>query len=279
MTTLHIVLSDLVVTNAILAKITILQNKLSANVVWYLHHHQRFFDRRYFSNELADISNNLQASHQSKISQLELKIKKYFPKSNILTCQEKYWSKYVNKQANKLDPIVIIRSKSGLTSADNQYISDNKSTVFILNQEKWFSDGKAIGAIDPFHEDDEENKSDIKVVNFMRQWLSPDEQTEPFLLHVIHIPPLAIEYEKKIEALHKEQIYRFAKTVKCPKSFITFTRGTPEHALLTYADDNKIDLIVLGCREHSLFEKWLNGSTISALISHQNCDMVLINTP
>lgn len=279
MTTLHIVLSDLEVTHAIFSKISLLQNKFSANVVWYLHHHQRFFDRRYFSNELAAISGNLQASHQNKVDQIELKIKQHFPKSKVHICKEKYWSKQVNNEANTLDPIVIIRSKSGLTSADNQYISNNQNTVFILNQKKWLSDGKAIGAIDPFHEDDSDNKSDYKVYHFMRQWCTPAEQTEPFLLHVIHIPPLAIEYEKKIESLHKEQIYRFAKQVKCAKNLLTFVRGTPEHALLTYVDDNKIDLIVLGCRKHSLFDKWLNGSTISALISHQNSDMVLINTP
>lgn len=279
MTTLHIVLSDLEVTHATLSKVTVLKNKLSANVVWYLHHHQRLFDRRYFAYEFANISAELQASHDSKVKQIELKISKHFPNSRIYQCKEKYWSKEVEVNSQKLDPIVIIRSKSGLTSADNQHISKNKSTVFIINQDKWYSDGKAVGAIDPFHEDDEDNKSDSKVVDFMRRWNTATEQTQPFLLHVIHIPPLAIEYEKQIEALHKEQIYRFAKTVNCSKSLITFTRGTPEDALLTYADENKVDLIVLGCREHSLFDKWLNGSTISALLSHQTCDLVLINTP
>jgi len=279
MTTLHIVLSDLEISHAIFSKITLLQQKLSANVVWYLHHHQRFFDRRYFANELATISGSLQANHQRKINEIELKIKQHFPKSNVHICNEKYWAKKVEGNADVLDPRVIIRSKSGLTSADNQYISNNKSTLFILGQEKWTADGKAIGAIDPFHEDDSKNKSDTKVYNFMRHWCTSAEQKEPFLLHVIHIPPLAIEYEKQIETLHKEQIYRFAKKIKCPKELITFTRGTPEHALLTYIDDNKVDLIALGCREHSLFDKWLNGSTISALISHQSADIVLINTP
>lgn len=279
MTTLHIVLSDLEVSHATLAKVTILQKKFSANIVWYLHHHQRFFDRLYFANELATISENLQANHQSKIAQIELKLKKYFPKSKIHFSKEKYWSTLVDGNASKLDPIVIVRGKSGLSSADNQYINHHKSTVFIINQEKWLSDGKAIGAIDPFHEDDEENNSDTKVFNFMCHWCPPPEQTEPLLLHVIHIPPLAIEYEKKIETLHREQIYRFAKTVKCPRNLITFIRGTPEDALLDYADTNKLDLIVLGSREHSLIDKWLNGSTISALINHQACDIVLINTP
>ena len=279
MTTLHIVLSDLEITHATLSKVTALQNKLSANVVWYLHHHQKLFDRRYFTDDLANISSGIKASHGDKVQQIELKIRKHFPTSSIYHCREKYWSKEVKSNSHKLDPIVIIRSKSGLTSADNQHISKNKSTVFIINQERWFSDGKALGAIDPFHEDDEENKSDIKVVDFMRRWITPAEQESPFLLHVIHIPPLAIEYERQIEALHKEQIYSFAKTIKCPKRSITFVRGTPEDALLTYADENKVDLIVLGCREHSLFDKWLNGSTISALLSHQTCDLVLINTP
>jgi len=279
MTTLHIVLSDLEITHAIFSKITLLQKKFSANVVWYLHHHQRFFDRNYFANELATISGSLQANHQNKIDGVERKIKKYFPQSKVHICNEKYWLQQVESNANTLDPRIIIKSKSGLTSADNQYISQSKSTIFILNQEKWLSDGKAIGAIDPFHEDDNDNKSDVSVYHFMRKWCTAAEQSEPFLLHVIHIPPLAIEYEKQIEALHKEQVYRFAKKVKCAKESLTFTRGTPEQALVTYVDDNKVDLIVLGCREHTLFDKWLNGSTISALVTHQNIDMVLINTP
>jgi nucleotide-binding universal stress UspA family protein len=278
MTTLHIVLSDLEVTHAIFSKIAILQNKLSAQVVWYIHHHQRFFDRNYFAAELASISNTLQANDDNKINDLELRIKKYFPQSNIHICKDKYWIKMVDNIADTLDPIVIIRAKSGLSSADNHYISHNKSTVFILGQKKWQADGKAVGAIDPFHEDDSENKSDIKVYNFMRKWASVTEQKSAFLLHVIHIPPLAIEYEKQIETLHKEQIYRFARTVKCPKDLITFTRGTPEHALVNYIDENGVDLIALGCREHTLFDKWLNGSTISALISHNSADMVLINS-
>ena len=278
MTTLHVVLSDLEVTYATFSKITLLKNKFSADVVWYLYHHQRFFNRRYFSNELTAISGDLQANHQKKVEQTELRIKQHFPKSEVYSCKEKYWSTQVDNNANTLDTVIIIRSKSGLTSADNQYIGNNHNTVFILNQEKWLSNGKAIGAIDPLHEDDSDNKSDSKVYDFMRQWCAPVEQTEPFLLHVIHIPPLAVEYEKKIEALHKEQIYRFAKQIKCPTSLLTFIRGNPEHALLKYADDNKIDLIVLGCRVHSLYDQWLNGSTISALIRHQNTDMVLINT-
>lgn len=279
MTTLHVVLSELEISHAIFSKVTILQNKLSATVVWYIHHHQGFFQRSYFSDELANISGNLQSTEQTRVSQLEAKIKKLFPKNDIHVCNDKYWSECVNSHAESLDPRVIIRTKSGLTSADNQYINNNKNTVFILGQEKWLADGKGIGAIDPFHEDDRDNKSDRKVVNFMHQWASVEEKKSPYLLHVIHIPPLAIEYEKQIEALHKEQIFRFAKTVKCPKELVVFTRGTPEQALLAYIDNNKVDLIALGCREHSLFDKWLNGSTISALIDHQSADMVLINHP
>jgi len=279
MTTLHIVLSDLEVTHAIFTKVSLLQKRLSADIVWYLHHHQRFFDRHYFANELATISSNLQANHSDKISQVKTKINKHFPESKITICQDKYWANNVNDNAATQDPRVIIRSTSGLTSADHQYISHNKHTVFILSQQKWLAEGKAIGAIDPFHADDSDNKSDVKVFNFIRQWASVTEKKEPCLLHVIHIPPLAIEYEKKIETLHKEQVYRFAKKVKCPIDLVSFTRGTPEHALLTYINDNNIDVIALGCREHSLFDKWLNGSTISAMITHQNTDLVLLNTP
>ena len=240
--------------------------------------------RKYYFDDICFIIGNKDIELENGLKKydckiVKTKINKHFPESKITICQDKYWANNVNDNAATQDPRVIIRSTSGLTSADHQYISHNKHTVFILSQQKWLAEGKAIGAIDPFHADDSDNKSDVKVFNFIRQWASVTEKKEPCLLHVIHIPPLAIEYEKKIETLHKEQVYRFAKKVKCPIDLVSFTRGTPEHALLTYINDNNIDVIALGCREHSLFDKWLNGSTISALITHQNTDLVLLNTP
>ncbi|SEL27167.1 Universal stress protein family protein [Colwellia chukchiensis] len=278
MTRLHIVLSELTVTHASITKISCLQKKLAAELVWYLHSYQGFFERHYINDDLADVSHSLQINIDKQIKQVESKIKQHFPTSTVYLCQDKYWSEMVDSKAKNTESRVIIKAKTGLSGADQHYLNHYQGTVFIFNQTPWLSQGQAIGAIDPFHEDDPENKAAYSVVKFMRLWCASSKHIEATLLHAIHIPPLAIEYEKQIEALHVEQVYRFASQIKYPKALLAFIRGIPEQALIQYVTAHKIDVMVLGARKHSIIAKWLNGSTISALLSHNSVDMVLINT-
>ncbi|MEW6982365.1 universal stress protein [Colwelliaceae bacterium 6471] len=277
MTTLHIVLSDIELSGAVIAKIALLQQRYSAKLNWYIHHHPRLLDRIYFSGELAFLSENIQKDYQQKIKKLIIKINKSFQHSETSVIREKYWGNILDQQAHKQDPRIIIKPQAGLSSAANQYINNNKSLVYLLNQEQWHSHGKVVGAIDPCHEDDVDNESDTKVLKFMQAWQVYSKDENWRLIHAINIPPLSIEYERQIEKIHKEQVYHFAKRLKCATEHLTFVMGTPEQALVTYARKNKVDMTVLGARAHTTFDKWLNGSTISALIEHQSIDLVLLN--
>ncbi|MBG0778895.1 MAG: universal stress protein [Desulfotignum balticum] len=52
--------------------------------------------------------------------------------------------------------------------------------------------------------------------------------------------------------------------------------GEPYQELLTFAEKNQVDLIVLGVRGHSLLEKFLVGSTTERVISRSDCPVLAV---
>ncbi|MCF8076662.1 MAG: universal stress protein [Desulfotignum sp.] len=53
-------------------------------------------------------------------------------------------------------------------------------------------------------------------------------------------------------------------------------QGEPYQELLTFAEKNQVDLIVLGVRGHSLLEKFLVGSTTERVISRAGCPVLAV---
>jgi len=45
--------------------------------------------------------------------------------------------------------------------------------------------------------------------------------------------------------------------------------------LQSYTRREQIDLLVLGSRQHSRLDKWLNGSTVEALMKHSDLDILI----
>lgn len=60
---------------------------------------------------------------------------------------------------------------------------------------------------------------------------------------------------------------------------IVVLEGKPYQELLKYAEKNKIDMIVLGARGHSLLEEFIIGSTADRIISRSPCPVMAIRQP
>jgi len=56
----------------------------------------------------------------------------------------------------------------------------------------------------------------------------------------------------------------------------TLLAGQPQEELMKYAVVNKIDLIVLGVRGHSLIEKWFVGSTTDLVARQAPCPVLSV---
>ncbi len=52
--------------------------------------------------------------------------------------------------------------------------------------------------------------------------------------------------------------------------------GQPYQALLNYAEENQIDMIVLGVRGHSILEKFIVGTTTDRVISRASCPVLCV---
>jgi nucleotide-binding universal stress UspA family protein len=52
--------------------------------------------------------------------------------------------------------------------------------------------------------------------------------------------------------------------------------GEPYQELLSFAEKNQVDLIVLGVRGHGLLEKFLVGSTTDRVISRSECPVLAV---
>ena len=55
--------------------------------------------------------------------------------------------------------------------------------------------------------------------------------------------------------------------------------GDPASQIVTYADENSIDLIVMGTHGHTGLERVLMGSVAEYTVRHAHCPVVTIRTP
>lgn len=60
---------------------------------------------------------------------------------------------------------------------------------------------------------------------------------------------------------------------------VSILEGTPSSEIIAYAEEKKIDLIVLGVHGHSLFDQFLVGSTTDRVIRRAPCPVLAVRIP
>ncbi len=81
---------------------------------------------------------------------------------------------------------------------------------------------------------------------------------------------------------HYEGVIRDARTRLAKESFKTHFQvcvGHPAEQLVRYAEDHKIDHIVVGHRGHTRFERWLIGSVARQVIAYAHCAVTVVRQP
>jgi nucleotide-binding universal stress UspA family protein len=110
--------------------------------------------------------------------------------------------------------------------------------------------------------------------------LAQEFQAELYLLHVIK-PSLYKDEREKLDKLYNELDGQLNDMVPeaCRDWCIaktTLLEGEPYLELTNYANEHDIDLVVLGIRGHTLFEKLLVGSTTDRLIRHASFPVFVV---
>jgi nucleotide-binding universal stress UspA family protein len=66
------------------------------------------------------------------------------------------------------------------------------------------------------------------------------------------------------------------KNIQVIKTELVATRSSIESAIASYAERNRVDLIVIGPAGHSGFKKLVLGSVASGVIKHSPCPVMMI---
>ena len=66
------------------------------------------------------------------------------------------------------------------------------------------------------------------------------------------------------------------KNIQVIKTELVATRSSTESAIASYAERNRVDLIVIGPAGHSGFKKLVLGSVASGVIKHSPCPVMMI---
>ena len=86
-----------------------------------------------------------------------------------------------------------------------------------------------------------------------------------------------VETEAVIEnsRKHYHHVLKLLKD-KAPKAHFEVVVGHPAVRITAYAEANGIDLIVLGHRGETLFERWLIGSVAKKVMSYAPCSVMVV---
>jgi nucleotide-binding universal stress UspA family protein len=108
-------------------------------------------------------------------------------------------------------------------------------------------------------------------------------QAEFHVLSVVRPPDIAEEVET--EAIMENSL-RHYQEIQEPLKAIANTQGVsarftvaighPAVKITTYAEENGIDLIVMGHRGKTFFERWLIGSVAKKVMSYAPCSVMVV---
>lgn len=106
-------------------------------------------------------------------------------------------------------------------------------------------------------------------------------QAELHVLSVVRLPDIAEEVETEAimenSQKHYQEIQEPLKALAGGVSArFVVAIGHPAVKITTYAEENGIDLIVMGHRGKTFFERWLIGSVAKKVMSYAPCTVMVV---
>lgn len=97
--------------------------------------------------------------------------------------------------------------------------------------------------------------------------------------YIDYVSPEEIDQYEKMEISKEEKLLsRAIQQVKQEglEAVYKILEGDPAEELMTYADENKIDLIVVGRKGAGVLKRMLMGSTSSSLVKYANQNVLVV---
>jgi universal stress protein A len=129
-------------------------------------------------------------------------------------------------------------------------------------------------------------------VDFVRRWEWP-EDVEIVVLSVAHPAPIAyalsdmqaLAISPEVGTDEVERYARIARACELELQKLGCTArsrvasGEPREAILDVADQERVDLIVVGSHGRAGVRKLVMGSVANQVVTHAHCDVLVVKTP
>ncbi len=170
-----------------------------------------------------------------------------------------------------------------LSNTDWHLIRDCPAPLFLVKPHAIADKPKVVAAVDPMHEHDKPAELDHEILNFAKS-LTTATGGE---LQVVHTFPvhaaLALEGatsgDEVADALkqeHQAAMTAFLDTHQVPEGNAHLLKGAPHDRLPQFAEDENIDILVMGAVSRSGLGRIFIGSTAERVLDRLPCDLVII---
>jgi universal stress protein A len=114
----------------------------------------------------------------------------------------------------------------------------------------------------------EQHQANLSICHIIEDFPLTDFAYEPMISVDIDMRDALLESGKK-------QLATLAESLSIPASQQWVELGTPGHDIVRVADENNVDLIIVGSHGRHGFKRLL-GSTANAILHHAHCDVLAV---
>jgi len=211
---------------------------------------------------------------------------------------ERHHAEGVIRKALRYEPDLVIHqigqhSRLGhylLAHQDWQLLRDCSYPLLMVKEHRWRAQPRIAACVDPFHEGDDPGALDRTLLEHAA-WLR--ELTDG-TLHAVHsyhtLPQSAIfdehvvtDYEalqQRVSRRHTEALRQLISPLLDPDGDqVHLLKGESHVTLPRFAEENHIDVMVMGSVARGFVDRLLVGSTVERVLDDMACDVLVVKQP
>lgn len=226
---------------------------------------------------------NVKAEHEKSVvrwlAQLEDLIHSRVNKEHYIVVTNKDIAKYwrESKGAIHTSLLVLLLGEKTMLPLYRSIIRSTDIPVLALFSKNWKSPIEIVAAVDPFHDHDEDNQRDIRLVKKCKE-ISMILHGSVTILHCCQAPGYLSQYKKQIKDYRQHSIAEFAELNNFSSLNYAVLEGAPVSEIRNYVTNKKVDLLGVGSVSRGFLERYIMGSTADDLLSDPPCDLLLLRS-
>nr|WP_268411397.1 universal stress protein [Alteromonas sp. a30]MCY7297233.1 universal stress protein [Alteromonas sp. a30] len=267
------------VSDVVLNKQIRLAKAFNSQVCVVIDQRARATERRFWQS--ASFFEAASKAHIEQVQNLQLQLEKALTQHQInyrmFISDQKLYRQTIERalSENAENMILLMQKPKASQHAIYQDLASLPCSVFMLTEKPWSATVKMTAAIDPLHEHARPEALDNRIVRSTQDF-EKKLNAQWWLVHCCYISPMFLEYKQAIKDIHAEGFEQFAEENRIAPARLKMLTGMPESALPAWVDKQKVDVLVLGMVARNALMAHLVGSTTTALLSQQPCDMLMV---